>query len=139
MPSPRVELLRQVPLFREVSESELERIASSLRERTFPAGETVASEGSGGVGFFVVEDGEARVTVGGQERGRLGRGDYFGEIALVTGSDRTATVTAETDFRCLGMTSWEFRPLVQENASLAWNLLEALANKLAASEQRGSQ
>ena len=136
MASEHVQLLRQVPLFSDLDDRELERVASSLRERSFSAGETVATEGAGGVGFFVIDDGEATVTVGGEERGRLRRGDYFGEIALVTGSDRTATVTAATPLRCLGLTSWEFRPLVQENAGMAWKLLQALAEKLRAAEQR---
>ena len=136
MASEHVQLLRQVPLFSDLDDRELERVANSLRERSFSAGETVATEGAGGVGFFVIDDGEATVTVGGEERGRLRRGDYFGEIALVTGSDRTATVTAATPLRCLGLTSWEFRPLVQENAGMAWKLLQALAEKLRAAEQR---
>lgn len=110
-------------------------MSQTLRERTFRAGETVATEGQGGIGFFVIEDGEARVSVGGSERGRLGAGDYFGEIALITGSDRTATVTAESDLRCLAMTSWDFRPLVESNAAISWKLLQALAQKLHAAEQ----
>ena len=81
---------------------------------TDPAGETVTDEGKGGVGFFVIEDGSAKVSVQGEERGRLGPGDYFGEIALIAESPRTATIVAESDLRCLGMTFWDFRPLVEE-------------------------
>jgi CRP/FNR family transcriptional regulator, cyclic AMP receptor protein len=136
MASSRVELLRRVPLFADLERRELDEIASSLKERTFNAGQTVATEGQGGVGFFVIEDGEARVTVGGEERGRLHAGDYFGEIALIAESDRTATVVAETDLRCLGMTFWDFRPLVEHNGKVAWKLLQALAQKLRQSEQR---
>lgn len=126
----RIELLQRVPLFSDLERRELQQIAQSLKERTFPAGSTVATEGEQGVGFFVIEHGEAKVTIGGQERGRLGPGDYFGEVALIAGSDRTATVTAESDLRCLGMTFWEFRPLVEENGKIAWKLLQALAQKL---------
>jgi CRP/FNR family cyclic AMP-dependent transcriptional regulator len=132
---PPVDLLRQVPIFSGLERRELERVGGSMKERTFAKGDVVTTEGRGGVGFFVIEDGEARVTVHGEERAQLGAGDYFGEIALITESDRTATITAETDLRCWGMTMWDFRPLVESNASIAWQLLQALAKKLRAAER----
>jgi CRP/FNR family transcriptional regulator, cyclic AMP receptor protein len=125
-----VELLQRVPLFAGLGRRELERVANSMKERRFKQGDTVTTEGRGGVGFFVIEEGEADVTVQGEERAKLGPGDYFGEIALITESDRTATITAETDMRCYGMTMWDFRPLVESNASIAWNMLQSLAQKL---------
>jgi CRP-like cAMP-binding protein len=87
----------------------------------------LTAEGEEGVGFFVIESGTAQVSVGGQDRRLLGPGDYFGEIALIIDGPRTATVTAQTPVRCWGLTSWEFRPLVRENAAVAWRLVEALA------------
>ena len=132
----RVELLRRVPLFSDLERRELESIGQSLKERTFRAGDVVATEGQHGVGFFVIQEGTASVSVGGEERGRLGPGDYFGEIALIAGGDRTATVKADTELRCLGMTFWEFRPLVEENGKIAWKLLQALAQKLGAGGSR---
>jgi CRP/FNR family transcriptional regulator, cyclic AMP receptor protein len=134
VPAP-VDLLRQVPIFSGLGRRELERLAGSMKERTFAKGDTVTTEGRGGVGFFVIEDGEARVTVHDEERSHLGAGDYFGEIALITESDRTATITAETDLRCWGMTMWDFRPLVETNASIAWQLLQSLAKKLREAER----
>jgi CRP/FNR family cyclic AMP-dependent transcriptional regulator len=130
-----VELLQRVPLFSGLGRRELERVANSMKERRFQKGDTVTSEGRGGVGFFVIEEGEADVTVHGEERAKLGPGDYFGEIALITESDRTATITAETNMRCYGMTMWEFRPLVETNASIAWNMLQSLAQKLREAER----
>ncbi|HLY94853.1 MAG TPA: cyclic nucleotide-binding domain-containing protein [Gaiellaceae bacterium] len=122
--------LKQVPLFADLDDRELNEIAGSMRERRFSAGDTVTQEGAAGVGFFVVEEGEADVTVDGQPRGAIGPGDYFGEIALLTGSDRTATITAKTDMLCHGLTSWDFKPLVETNSALAWKLLTAMAAKL---------
>ena len=122
-----VELVGRVPLFSELERREIEQIATSMKERSFSAGQEIAREGESGVGFFVIRDGNASVTVGGEERRRLGPGDYFGEIALIAQSPRTATVTAETDLTCLGMTFWDFRPLVEGNASIAWKMLQALA------------
>jgi CRP-like cAMP-binding protein len=124
------EMLKQVPLFADLDARELAQIAASMRERRFAAGDTVTQEGAGGAGFFVVESGEAEVTVDGAARGTIGPSDYFGEIALLTGSDRTATITATSDMVCYGMTPWDFRPLVESNSAIAWKLLTAMAEKL---------
>jgi CRP/FNR family cyclic AMP-dependent transcriptional regulator len=130
------DLLRRVPLFADLEGRDLERVAATMKARRFRAGDAMAQEGEGGVGFFVIEEGEARVTVHGQDVGRLGPGDYFGEIALIAETDRTATVTAETDMRCYGLTRWEFRPIVEGNPKVAWKLLEAVAKKVREVEQR---
>ena len=124
------DVLKKVPLFSGLDQRELEQIASTMRERRFSAGDTVTQEGAGGAGFFVVEEGEAEVTVEGESRGTIGAGSYFGEIALLTGSDRTATLKAKTDMLCWGMTPWDFRPLVESNSAIAWKLLTAMADKL---------
>ena len=121
------QMLRQVPLFSDLDNREIEHIAQSMKRRQFSAGQEIAREGESGVGFFVIEDGNAKVTVHGEERRRLGPGDYFGEIALIAQSPRTATVTAESDLTAQGMTFWDFRPLVEGNASIAWKLLQAFA------------
>jgi CRP/FNR family transcriptional regulator, cyclic AMP receptor protein len=127
VPEGAANLLKRVPIFSDLDGKELDRIASSMKQRTFNAGDTVTSEGKTGVGFFVIEDGEATVTVGGDERRRLGPGDYFGEVALLNESARTATITADTELRCYGLTSWEFRPLVETHGSIAWKLLQAMS------------
>jgi CRP/FNR family cyclic AMP-dependent transcriptional regulator len=125
-----LDVLKKVPLFAGLDDRELEQIAATMRERRFSSGDKVTEEGAGGAGFFVVEDGAADVTVEGQPRGSIGPGDYFGEIALLTGSDRTATITATSDMICWGMTPWDFRPLVESNSTIAWKLLTAMADKL---------
>jgi CRP/FNR family transcriptional regulator, cyclic AMP receptor protein len=122
-----VDLLRRVPIFSDLDKKELERIAASMKQRTFNAGDKVTSEGQTGVGFFVIEEGEATVSVAGDARRRLGPGDYFGEVALLNETARTATITADTDLRCYGLTSWEFRPLVETHGSIAWKLLQAMS------------
>jgi CRP/FNR family cyclic AMP-dependent transcriptional regulator len=130
MANPSVETLRRVPLFAGLDKKELESIAATMRERTFSAGDTVVEEGAAGAGFFVVEDGHAEVTVGGASRGTLSAGDHFGEIALLTGSDRTATIVATTDLHCYGLTPWDFKPLVESNPTIAWKLLQSMAERL---------
>jgi CRP/FNR family cyclic AMP-dependent transcriptional regulator len=134
MAEPSVDLLQRIPLFAGLESRELQRLSGSFKERTFDAGDTVASEGEGGAGFFVIESGEAVVRVGGEERGRLGPGDYFGDIALIDMGTRTATVTAESDLHCYGLTFWDFRPLVESDARIAWPLLQAMAKRLREAE-----
>ena len=88
------------------------------------------SEGASGAAFFVITQGEATVSVHGEERARLGAGDHFGEIALLDEGVRSATVTAETELRCYGLTPWEFRPFVEEHPQVAWTLLQTIARRL---------
>lgn len=105
-----VEVLQRVPLFADLSPEELQQIAVLFKERDFEAGETIIQEGSGGSAFYVIEAGEATVTIQGTVRSRLGAGDFFGEIALIDDGTRMATITAATRLDCYGLTYWEFRP-----------------------------
>jgi CRP-like cAMP-binding protein len=133
---PSIEILQRVPLFADLEKRDLTQIASSFKAREYGAGDTLTTEGEGGVGFFLIESGEATVSVRGQEIARLKAGDSFGEVALIDDGARTATVTADTAMVCYGMSFWEFRPVVEANSQLAWKLLQALAKKLRAAEQR---
>jgi CRP-like cAMP-binding protein len=133
MPDEPYDFLRGVDLFSEVSDKELKTIAASMRKRTFAAGEHVVSEGEGGVGFFFVEKGALAITKNGNRITTIGPGAYFGEVALLAGGDRTATVSADDDVVCWGMPAWNFRPLVREQPTVTVKLLENMARQLAGS------
>ena len=124
------EVLQHVPLFAGLDVKEMEQIARLFKERHFAEGETVVMEGSGGAAFFLIDSGEATVSIRGEERGTLRQGDYFGEIALIDEGPRAATITASTELVCYGLTFWEFRPLVEQNGIIGWKLLQYLAKKL---------
>ncbi len=126
-----VDALARVPMLSSLDRKHLEKLSKDFSERTFPAGSVVVKEGEErGIGFFVVADGEAVASVGGNEVSRLGPGSHFGEIALISDRIRTATVTAETDLHTYVMTLWDFRSFVQGDAEVAWKLLEQLATML---------
>ena len=130
-----IEWLRQVPLFSACSNRELRAIAGVVKEVDHPKGTVIATEGDPGVGLFVIVDGEAEVTIGGKRMAILRRGDFFGEIALLDGGPRSATVSARTDMRLLGLTEWVFRGLLQEHPSIAVKTLESMAGRLRAATQ----
>jgi CRP-like cAMP-binding protein len=129
-----VAALQRVPLFADLSESEVQQIALLFKERHFSQGETVVKEGSDGAAFFLIESGAATVSVAGSTRDDLKPGDYFGEIALIDEGVRSATITATSDLVCYGLTFWEFRPLLLENAAISLKLLQSLAKKLRSAE-----
>jgi CRP-like cAMP-binding protein len=89
-----------------------------------------------GVGFFIVAEGEASVSVGGEEVARIGPGDHFGELALISETARTATVTAVTRLRCHVIAFWDFRRFARENPDVSWKLLQHLADLLAGERER---
>jgi pyruvate,water dikinase len=126
--------LQRVGLFADMDRHQAEQIGRLLKERRFTQGDTVIREGSGGAAVYMITQGQATVSHDGKTVTTLGPGDHFGEIALIDGGTRSATVTAATDLVCYGLTFWEFRPLVERNGTIAWKLLQALARRLRAAE-----
>ena len=139
MAKPSVELLRGVRLFAELDDGFLESLASEFMTRTYAAGDTLAEEGESGRTLIVIETGNVTVTVHGEEVGRLGPGDAFGEMSLVDRSARSATVKADTEVRGYQLPVWSFRPLIESHPEVAWSLLEALAQRVRAAEGRSTQ
>jgi len=140
-PPPRnpVAALQRVELFAGMDRRQSEQIGRLLKERRFAKGETVIMEGTGGAAFFIIASGEATVSSKGANLATLGPGQYFGEVALIDGGPRSATVTAATDLVCYGLTFWEFRPLVESNGTIGWKLLQAVAKQLRAALDSGDK
>jgi CRP-like cAMP-binding protein len=131
-----VAALRSVPLLADVPDKELKKLAPTLRERTYGDGEVVVSEGSGGIGFFMILEGNADVSIRGEHRATMKAGDHFGELGLLDDSaGRSATVTANGELRTAALTSWQFKPFLREHPDLAWELMRTLARRLIATEQ----
>jgi CRP-like cAMP-binding protein len=123
-----VDALARVPLLESLDRKHLEKLAKDFTSRTFPAGAVVVRQGDEqGIGFFVIGEGTAAVSVNGEQVATLKPGDSFGSIALISDRVRTATVTAETELQTYVMTMWDFRAFVQGDAHIAWSLLQQLA------------
>ena len=131
-----VEALERVPLLSGLSKKDRGRLASSMKEATYPAGKEIVVEGRAGIGFFVITGGSAAVSIGGEVVRMLGPGDYFGEMALIDGGKRSATVRADSDLEVLTMSSWTFKSFVQDHPAVAWALLGTMAERMRESTVR---
>jgi CRP-like cAMP-binding protein len=136
--SEQTDKLARVPLLSGVERRELERLVNRMSTRSFSAGETAIEEGRGGAGFWLIDSGEAEVSVGGKSVRKLGPGDYFGEIALIDDGPRSATVVAASDMSCLGISAWEFKAFVGEHPEAAWAVMQTLARRLREAEARSA-
>ena len=124
-------LLKQVPLFQQLSKRELAQVAALADEIDLPAGRTLTTEGANGREFVVLVDGIADVSQDGEVVNTLGPGDYLGEIALVTGEPRTATVTTRSPSRLLVMNAASFRSLLHDAPQLKKRVLATAALRAA--------
>jgi CRP/FNR family cyclic AMP-dependent transcriptional regulator len=123
-------LLGGVPLFEGLSKKELSSILSVAKQIHFDEGHDIVEEGATGVGFHLLLEGEAHVLIGGRKRATLRAGDYFGEMSLIDGGPRSATVRTSTPVRTLALTSWAFMPLLDKNPSIARKLLTEMSKRL---------
>ena len=131
--------IRSVPLFSGFGDKELQRVAAIAKEVDFPAGKVIAKQGESGVGFHMIVEGEASVSVDGINHATLGPGAYFGEMSLLDGGPRSATVAAATDLKTVSLTSWDFNALLDQFPELARTLLIQLSGRLRSVEKSISQ
>ena len=140
MADERIEILGRVPLFDGLPARELAAVANAAKERRYDTGDVIVGEGEGGIGFFVIAEGTARVEAHGERRGTLGPGASFGEVALLdeSGGRRTASVIAESPVRAFGLTSWQFTPLLEQHPQIAVKVAKILARRLREAEERAA-
>jgi CRP/FNR family cyclic AMP-dependent transcriptional regulator len=130
----KIELLRRVPLFELCSKRELREVASIADELQLPEGRRLAVEGAAGHEFMIVVEGSAEVRRGGRKVNLLGSGDFLGEIALITGRKRTASVTTLEPARILVITGRDFKRLLRDVPSIQPKVMQALASRLEADD-----
>ncbi|MEO7803342.1 MAG: cyclic nucleotide-binding domain-containing protein [Actinomycetota bacterium] len=126
----QLKALGQVPLFAGLSKADLKFILKQLNEETFSQGRNIIEEEQPGARFFVILEGTVNVVVGGKSRKSLGPGAYFGELALLDGGSRTATVVAATPVVTLSLTSWNFLSTLQENWPVTKKILASMARRI---------
>lgn len=124
------ESLKRLPIFAACSQRDLEAVARVSTTLDVPPGKVLATEGVPGVEFVVIRAGTVEVSRGGQQLAELGPGDYFGEISLIDGGPRTATVTAKTPVTIEVVERRDFDVLLEKVPGLAQRLLVGLATRL---------
>jgi CRP-like cAMP-binding protein len=132
--------LGRVPLFASLSKRALQRLVRAGGEVDHSPGKEVTEEGGRGVGFHLILDGTAAVEVHGRHRRDLGPGEYFGEISVLDGKPRSATVrVGDQGLRTFSVTAWEFGHMLDENPEIARPLLLSLCERLRAAEAEGAE
>jgi CRP/FNR family transcriptional regulator, cyclic AMP receptor protein len=132
----KTEALRAIPLFNGMSDRSIEIIAEIVREASFPAGASLVTEGEPSESFMIIRDGRATVDQGDRTLRELGAGDFLGEIALIDGGPRTASVTATDPVTVLVIDRAGFQRLMSEFPVIRFDLVSALTQRL---RQRGPE
>ena len=127
-----VEALARLSLFADLTHPQLEALAHSFDEEVFAEGQRVIRQDVTGGGFYVILDGEAKVVIDGQERARLGRGDFFGELSLLTDEAPAADVIAMSVLRCLLIPDNELKAFLLKQPSVMYRMLQIEARRLRA-------
>ncbi|MBV9409975.1 MAG: cyclic nucleotide-binding domain-containing protein [Acidimicrobiia bacterium] len=122
--------LGRVDLFQGLSPKDLAQVADMTKERNFAVGQSITEQGETGGRFYILIEGEADVMIGDDVVNSLKAGDSFGEISLIDGQPRTATIVARSPVRTLSLSSWNFRPLLKEHPSIAEGVLVQLCRRL---------
>ena len=130
MAAQHTEELKKIPLFAGMDHAHLERIANGVKERRFDADEVIVSAGEPGHGFYLIVRGRAEVRWGDRTIRTLGPGQYFGELALIRETPRTATVVAKDPTTCLALTRWDFKSILDTNPAIALRVLETVAGRV---------
>ena len=136
---PPSRIIQSVPLFKGFGSEELKAVLDSSKEMVFRAGDTIVKEGDAGLGFYVILDGQGLVKRKGKTVGKLGRGSFFGELALLDNQPRSADVIAAEPTKCLVLLRWNFWSLVDKNKTIVRQLLQEMARRQRAADEALSE
>lgn len=127
--------LEEIPLFSRLKQKHLKLVAQQSKTVSFESGASICTEGESGVGMHVIAEGQVKISVGGREIRQMGPGAFFGEVALLDGGPRSATVVAESDVVTVSIPFWNFRNLLNEHPEIAVAMLEEAAKRLRRTEE----
>ena len=127
---PPLDLMANVDLFEELTQPELTKVAALAKPLAYATDETITEEGTPGGRFHVIESGSVKVVANGRTRATLGPGDYFGELSLIDGEARSASVIALEPLRTWSIAEWNFRPVLKDQGMITYKLLVKVCRRL---------
>jgi CRP-like cAMP-binding protein len=130
------EFLSRVPIFENCTSAEIASIAAVAQEHTYAPGQIVVTQGTPGQAFYLITNGRVAIERDGSVLGAFGPGDFFGEMSLLDSAPRSATIRAIEETRCLMLSSWDFKALLENTPSIAIRLLEVLSRRLRVADER---
>lgn len=132
-------MLQNVPIFSELTDRQLRKLARDAKERSFEPGDVVVRQGEVGIGFYLVLEGQVEVRRKSRKLATLGPGECFGEMALFDDEPRSADVVAATPSRCLVLSKWEFWGFANAEPKVLRGILQQIARRLRATDQSLSE
>lgn len=130
------EFLSRVPIFENCTTADIASIAAVAQEHTYAPGQIVVTQGTPGQAFYLITNGRVTIERDGSVLGAFGPGDFFGEMSLLDSAPRSATIRAMEETRCLMLSSWDFKALLERSPSIAIRLLEVLSRRLRVADER---
>lgn len=136
MSATNTDFLARVPLFSNCTPDEIEVIAQAVQEQSYEPGQIIVTQGSPGQAFYLVVSGRVEILRDGKSLGAFGPGDFFGEMSLIDNAPRSATIRALEPARCLMLSSWDFKAILERTPTIAIRLLEVLSRRLRVADER---
>lgn len=125
-----VDMLSGLALFADLSRPQIEQVAHKMTEESFPSGQRILRQGFSGTGFYVILDGEVAIRIDGEERARLSKGDFFGEMSVLLGEPPVADVVATRQLHVLHLGGPELEGFLREHPPVMFRMLKTIALRL---------
>jgi CRP-like cAMP-binding protein len=131
-----VDTLAGLALFADLGRPQLTAVAHTFSEESFPPGQRILRQGFTGTGFYVILEGEVAVIIDGEERARLGKGDFFGEISVLLGEAPVADITARTPIRALHLGGPDLHAFLLAHPPVMFRMLQSVSRRLVRANAR---